>query len=308
MTGPRPHGPLPERRHRLAATAAGSTSPTEGARPARTRAARGRDATGSPERPYARHAGNQYALAARARRADGAAGAGAPTCSRGSPRQALDNRFAAARAATARIFAAPARPGEARHLRRRREPHLRPGARRSRPARTATRGSCTGGEAITPNQHALASAFVTLDRFFAAGGVSGDGWQWTDGGAHDRRRREGDPRGVRGPRAAHLRLGGQEPRDQRGARRARSRSAWPLEPVRSPGPLPGAVDGPRRSSAAVGRGARGGAVGARLRRLLRSTSRYGLPASDPAQRAARPHALRDRRRGSRSRRAARSRA
>ncbi len=35
------------------------------------------------------------------------------------------------------------------------------------------------GEAITPNHHALARAFVTLDRFFDAGGVSGDGWQWT---------------------------------------------------------------------------------------------------------------------------------
>jgi YVTN family beta-propeller protein len=38
------------------------------------------------------------------------------------------------------------------------------------------------GEAITPNQHALARTFVTLDRFFDAGGVSGDGWQWTVSG------------------------------------------------------------------------------------------------------------------------------
>ncbi len=35
------------------------------------------------------------------------------------------------------------------------------------------------GERITPNQHALAKRFVTLDRFFDAGGVSGDGWQWS---------------------------------------------------------------------------------------------------------------------------------
>jgi YVTN family beta-propeller protein len=35
------------------------------------------------------------------------------------------------------------------------------------------------GEAVTPNQHALARAFVTLDRFFDSGGVSGDGWQWS---------------------------------------------------------------------------------------------------------------------------------
>ena len=38
------------------------------------------------------------------------------------------------------------------------------------------------GQAITPNHHALAHAFVTLDRFFASGDVSGDGWQWTMGG------------------------------------------------------------------------------------------------------------------------------
>ncbi len=38
------------------------------------------------------------------------------------------------------------------------------------------------GDAITPNHHALARTFVTLDRFFDSGGVSGDGWQWTMGG------------------------------------------------------------------------------------------------------------------------------
>jgi YVTN family beta-propeller protein len=38
------------------------------------------------------------------------------------------------------------------------------------------------GARITPNHHALAKTFVTLDRFFASGDVSGDGWQWTMGG------------------------------------------------------------------------------------------------------------------------------
>ena len=38
------------------------------------------------------------------------------------------------------------------------------------------------GEAITPNHHALARTFVALDRFFDAGGVSGDGWQWSMSG------------------------------------------------------------------------------------------------------------------------------
>jgi YVTN family beta-propeller protein len=38
------------------------------------------------------------------------------------------------------------------------------------------------GEAITPNAHALARTFLTLDRFFDTGGVSGDGWQWSTSG------------------------------------------------------------------------------------------------------------------------------
>jgi len=38
------------------------------------------------------------------------------------------------------------------------------------------------GQRITPNHHALSRTFVTLDRFFATGDVSGDGWQWTMGG------------------------------------------------------------------------------------------------------------------------------
>lgn len=33
--------------------------------------------------------------------------------------------------------------------------------------------------AITPNQHALAAHFVTLDNFRVSGEVSGDGWQWS---------------------------------------------------------------------------------------------------------------------------------
>ena len=35
------------------------------------------------------------------------------------------------------------------------------------------------GATITPNQHALATRFSGFDRFFASGGVSGDGWQWS---------------------------------------------------------------------------------------------------------------------------------
>ena len=38
------------------------------------------------------------------------------------------------------------------------------------------------GQAITPNQHALAQQFVTLDNFMATAEVSYDGWHWTTAG------------------------------------------------------------------------------------------------------------------------------
>jgi YVTN family beta-propeller protein len=42
------------------------------------------------------------------------------------------------------------------------------------------------GQLLTPNNHALASQFVTLDNFYASGDVSGDGWSWTlQGRAND---------------------------------------------------------------------------------------------------------------------------
>lgn len=34
-------------------------------------------------------------------------------------------------------------------------------------------------QAISPNHHALARTFVTLDNFYASGNVSGDGWNWS---------------------------------------------------------------------------------------------------------------------------------
>ena len=42
------------------------------------------------------------------------------------------------------------------------------------------------GRLLTPNNHKLASDFVTLDNFYASGDVSGDGWSWTlQGRAND---------------------------------------------------------------------------------------------------------------------------
>jgi DNA-binding beta-propeller fold protein YncE len=40
---------------------------------------------------------------------------------------------------------------------------------------------CLFGEAVTPNQHALAREFVLLDNFYADGEVSADGHEWTMG-------------------------------------------------------------------------------------------------------------------------------
>jgi hypothetical protein len=34
-------------------------------------------------------------------------------------------------------------------------------------------------EPISPNHHALARTFVTLDKFYDSGEVSGDGWNWS---------------------------------------------------------------------------------------------------------------------------------
>ena len=38
------------------------------------------------------------------------------------------------------------------------------------------------GQAVTPNQHALANRFVLLDNFFDCGEASGDGWPWSTQG------------------------------------------------------------------------------------------------------------------------------
>ena len=40
---------------------------------------------------------------------------------------------------------------------------------------------CLFGESVTPNQHALARGFVTLDNFYADGEVSADGHEWSMG-------------------------------------------------------------------------------------------------------------------------------
>src|SRR4029077_17011814 len=41
---------------------------------------------------------------------------------------------------------------------------------------------CPFGQAVTPNQHALAREFGIYDNFFANGTLSADGHQWTDEG------------------------------------------------------------------------------------------------------------------------------
>ena len=41
------------------------------------------------------------------------------------------------------------------------------------------------GQAVTPNQHALAQRFVLLDNFYCSAEVSGDGWNWSTAGVAD---------------------------------------------------------------------------------------------------------------------------
>ena len=53
------------------------------------------------------------------------------------------------------------------------------------------------GQTITPNFHALANNFVTLDNFFDSGEVSGNGWPWSTSARETDCRHQGDPAGLR---------------------------------------------------------------------------------------------------------------
>jgi YVTN family beta-propeller protein len=145
------------------------------------------------------------------------------------------------------------------------------------------------GEAITPNHHHLARTFVTFDRFFDAGGVSGDGWQWSVGARSTDVAEKAIP--------VEYASRGVHSYDWEGANRGinvglasvAQRIAWNPRTPNDPDLLPGtadvgAIDGP----AVGGRGFLWDvALGAR--RTVRNYGvfcedvRYGLPDDDPAK-------------------------
>ncbi len=150
------------------------------------------------------------------------------------------------------------------------------------------------GEAITPNQHALARTFVTFDRFFDSGGVSGDGWQWSVAG----RTTDVAEKAIPLEYAAR----GHHSYDWEGTNRnvnvglptLGERRAWdphtPANPDLVPGTADvGAVDGPDDG----GRGALwdlvlGAGLTFRNYGCFVDGARYGLPVDDPARLPPRP--------------------
>ena len=143
------------------------------------------------------------------------------------------------------------------------------------------------GEALTPNQHALARRFVTQDRFFASGGVSGDGWQWTTFG------RTTDPAEKEIPLMYALR--GAHSYDWEGANRGinvglatvAARSAWNPKTPKDPRLLPGVQDvaGPPTRSPDHGGylwdAVREASLSVRNYGCFADDARYGLSAKDP---------------------------
>lgn len=145
------------------------------------------------------------------------------------------------------------------------------------------------GEAYTPNLHALARRAVIFDRFYDAGGVSGDGWPWSVSGRTsdlaekaipleyaNRGRHSYDWEGKnRGVNVGFASL----------AQRVASNPGVPPDPDLLPGAHDvGAVDGP----ADGGRGflwdaALAAGLTVRDYGVFVEDDRYGLPSSDPAR-------------------------
>ena len=140
------------------------------------------------------------------------------------------------------------------------------------------------GEPLSPNQHALAREFVTLDRFFASGGVSGDGWQWTVAG------RSTDPTEKEVPMAYANR--GQHTYDWEGSNRGinvglptvAARQAWNPKTPADPRLLPGVSDvaAPHQDAPFLWDVARAAGLTVRNYGCFAEDFRYGLKAKDPA--------------------------
>lgn len=141
------------------------------------------------------------------------------------------------------------------------------------------------GEPISPNQHALAREFVTLDRFFASGGVSGDGWQWTVAG------RSTDPTEKEVPIAYANR--GEHAYDWEGANRGinvglptvAGRQAWNPKTPADPRLLPGVSDvaAPHQATPFLWDVALAAGLDVRNYGFFAEDYRYGLKDKDPAR-------------------------
>jgi YVTN family beta-propeller protein len=136
------------------------------------------------------------------------------------------------------------------------------------------------GERITPNQHAMARGFVALDRFFASGDVSGDGWQWTMGGRTTDVAEEAIP--------VRYASRGEHTYDWEGTNRginvglADDDARVRFNPYTPRGQLPGAVDVAAPDTllwdAALAAG-----ISVRTYGVFCDTTRYGFAANDPAR-------------------------
>ncbi|CAN5711352.1 hypothetical protein BH09MYX1_BH09MYX1_02340 [soil metagenome] len=140
------------------------------------------------------------------------------------------------------------------------------------------------GATISPNQHALATSFVTFDRFFASGGVSGDGWQWTVAG------RTTDPTEKEVPLMYAAR--GSHTYDWEGTNRninvglptTTQRQAWNPKTPADPRLLRGVSDvaAPHQDKPFLWDATRAAGLGVRSYGFFIDDFRYGLKESDPA--------------------------
>jgi len=143
-------------------------------------------------------------------------------------------------------------------------------------------------EPITPNHHALARRFVTLDRFFDTGEVSGDGWNWTTAGRTTDYTEKTVPVNYAGRGLSYDWEGTNRGVNVGLATLAERKAANPYTPD-DPDLLPGTVDvaAPPASGEAAGTAylwdaALRKGLSVRNYGFFGDLGRYSLPASDPA--------------------------
>jgi hypothetical protein len=108
------------------------------------------------------------------------------------------------------------------------------------------------GQALTPNQHAIATNFVDLDNFYDSGEISMNGWQWTTAGRGNDLNEKIGPVNYGKGGGSYDSEGLSRDVDvglATGAQRAKENSIYPLQAATDPDLLPGtanvvAPDGP----------------------------------------------------------------